>query len=50
MDRRSDEELRALYDQSTVDQYDPHAVQRMRRVLPFFELSSHDVAARLWLR
>jgi len=45
MDRRSDEELRALYDQSYVDQYDPHAVQRMRRMLPFLELSGHDVVA-----
>ena len=36
-DRLSDEELRAIYDrQRYVDIYDPHAVQRMRRMLPFF--------------
>jgi 2-polyprenyl-6-hydroxyphenyl methylase / 3-demethylubiquinone-9 3-methyltransferase len=38
-DRLSDEELRAIYDQRYVDIYDPHAVQRMRRMLPFFALS-----------
>jgi len=42
---RSEEELRAIYDQAYVDQYDPHAVQRMRRMLPFFELSGHQVVA-----
>ena len=35
--RQTEEELRAIYDQSYVDQYDPHAVQRMRRLLPFFD-------------
>ena len=43
--RRSDEELRAIYDQSYVDQYDPHAVPRMRRMLPFFGLSGREVVA-----
>jgi 2-polyprenyl-6-hydroxyphenyl methylase / 3-demethylubiquinone-9 3-methyltransferase len=44
-DRLSDEQLRAIYDQGYVDQYDPHAVQRMRRMLPFFELSGSEVVA-----
>jgi len=39
MRRQSDEELRAIYDQAYVEQYDPHAVQRIRRMLPFFDLS-----------
>ena len=43
--RHTDEDLRAIYDQSYVDQYDPHAVPRMRRMLPFFDLSSDDVVA-----
>src|SRR5882757_2203254 len=43
--RRSEEELLAIYDQSYVDQYDTHAVQRMRRMLPFFELSGDEVVA-----
>jgi SAM-dependent methyltransferase len=43
--RRSEDELRAIYDQQYVDQYDPHAVPRMRRLLPFFELSGHQVVA-----
>ena len=43
--RLSDEELRAIYDQEYVDQYDPHAVPRMRRMLPFFELSGAEVVA-----
>ena len=41
----TDEELRAIYDQGYVDQYDPHAVQRMRRMLPLFDLSPGDVVA-----
>src|SRR4249920_212660 len=45
MPRQSDEELRAIYDQSYVDQYDPHAVQRIRRMLPFFDLSAGDEVA-----
>src|SRR6202140_4971866 len=44
-DRLSEEQLRAIYDQDYVDQYDPHAVQRMRRMLPFFGLSGRDVVA-----
>jgi len=43
--RRSEDELRAIYDQRYVDQYDPHAVPRMRRLMPFFELSGHEVVA-----
>jgi len=43
--RRSEAELRAIYDQRYVDHYDPHAVPRMRRLLPFFELSGHEVVA-----
>jgi 2-polyprenyl-6-hydroxyphenyl methylase / 3-demethylubiquinone-9 3-methyltransferase len=38
-DRLSDEELRAIYDQRYVDIYDPHAVHRIRRMLPLFALS-----------
>ena len=43
--RLSDQELRAIYDQHYVDQYDPHAIPRMRRMLPFFELSRHQTVA-----
>ena len=43
--RLSEEELRAIYDQAYVDQYDPHAVPRMRRMLPFFELAGHETVA-----
>jgi cyclopropane fatty-acyl-phospholipid synthase-like methyltransferase len=43
--RQTDEQLRAIYDQSYVDQYDPHAVQRMRRMLPYFDLSPDAVVA-----
>ena len=45
MRRRSEEELRALYDQSYVDQYDPHAVERIRRMLPFFDLAGDQIVA-----
>jgi cyclopropane fatty-acyl-phospholipid synthase-like methyltransferase len=44
-DRLSEEQLHAIYDQSYVDQYDPHAVQRMRRMLEFFGLSGREVVA-----
>ncbi len=44
-DGHSEDELRAIYDQSYVDQYDPHAVRRMRRMLPFFDLSGQEVVA-----
>jgi SAM-dependent methyltransferase len=44
-DRLSEEQLRAIYDQSYVDQYDPHAVKRMRRMLPLFGLSGREVVA-----
>src|ERR1700730_5542587 len=43
--RRSEEELRAIYDQHYVDQYDPHAVKRLGRMQPFFELSGDEVVA-----
>jgi 2-polyprenyl-6-hydroxyphenyl methylase/3-demethylubiquinone-9 3-methyltransferase len=43
--RLSDEQLRAIYDQCYVDIYDPHAAQRIRRMLPFFDLQGHDVVA-----
>jgi 2-polyprenyl-6-hydroxyphenyl methylase/3-demethylubiquinone-9 3-methyltransferase len=43
--RLSEEQLRAIYDQRYVDQYDPHAVQRMRRMLPLFGLSGREVVA-----
>jgi len=42
---RSDDELRAIYDQRYVDHYDAHAVRRIRRMLPFFELSGHEIVA-----
>ena len=46
VDRRlTEKELRAIYDQSYVDQYDPHAVQRIRRMLPFFDLSQDEDVA-----
>ena len=38
--RLSNEELRAIYDQRYVDIYDPHAVDRIRRMLPLFPLSN----------
>ena len=38
--RLSDEELLGIYDQAYVDIYDPHAVRRIRRMLPLFALSS----------
>jgi 2-polyprenyl-6-hydroxyphenyl methylase/3-demethylubiquinone-9 3-methyltransferase len=43
--RRSEDELHAIYDESYVEQYDAHAVQRMRRMVPFFELDGRDVVA-----
>ena len=45
MDRDREEALRAIYDARYVDQYDPHALRRMRRMLPFIELSGRDVVA-----
>jgi cyclopropane fatty-acyl-phospholipid synthase-like methyltransferase len=45
VDRQTEEELHAIYDQSYVDEYDPHAVARMRRMLPFFDLSGDEVVA-----
>jgi len=43
--RQSDDELRAIYDQHYVDQYDPHALQRIRRLLPFIDLKGDEVVA-----
>ncbi len=43
--RLSDDQLRKIYDQTYVDRYDPHASQRMRRMLPFFNLSGQEVVA-----
>jgi 2-polyprenyl-6-hydroxyphenyl methylase / 3-demethylubiquinone-9 3-methyltransferase len=37
--RLSDDALRAIYNQAYVDIYDPHALQRIRRLLPLFALS-----------
>jgi 2-polyprenyl-6-hydroxyphenyl methylase/3-demethylubiquinone-9 3-methyltransferase len=45
VDRDREEALRAIYDQRYVDQYDPHAVPRIRRLLPFLELTGRDVVA-----
>ncbi|MGB7219173.1 MAG: class I SAM-dependent methyltransferase [Vicinamibacterales bacterium] len=45
MDRDRDEALHAIYDQRYVNQYDPHAAGRMRRMLPFIQLSGHEVVA-----
>jgi len=36
-------ELHGIYDQQYVDGYDPDAVQRIRRMLPLFALSGHEV-------
>ena len=43
--RQSDAELKALYDEQYVAQYDPHAVPRMARMRPFFRLSGDEVVA-----
>jgi 2-polyprenyl-6-hydroxyphenyl methylase / 3-demethylubiquinone-9 3-methyltransferase len=43
--RLSDDQLRSIYDQKYVDRYDPHASQRMRRMLPFLNLSGQEVVA-----
>jgi SAM-dependent methyltransferase len=43
--RRSDEELKAIYDDRYAAEYDPHAVPRIERMRPFFELSRQDVVA-----
>jgi 2-polyprenyl-6-hydroxyphenyl methylase / 3-demethylubiquinone-9 3-methyltransferase len=40
--QRTEEELCAIYDQRYVDQYDPHAVQRIGRLLPLFDLTGHE--------
>src|ERR1700694_1517411 len=45
MGRRAEDELRAIYDQRYVENYDPHAVQRIRRMLPLFELTGHQRVA-----
>jgi len=38
----SQDELHALYDQAYVDQYDPHAVRRITRMLPRFALTGAE--------
>ena len=43
--RLSEDELRAIYGPEYVSQYDPHALVRMRRLLPFLELSSDQTVA-----
>ena len=43
--RRSDEELQAIYDDRYAAEYDPHAVPRIERMRPFFDLSGQDVVA-----
>src|SRR5262245_3306915 len=43
--RLSDDELLAIYDQKYVDQYDPHAVRRLRRMLPSVRVAAGDVVA-----
>ena len=43
--RLSDDELRAIYDERYVDSYDPHAVERLQRMLQYFELSGHEIVA-----
>ena len=43
--RRSEDELRAIYGQRYADQYDPHAVERIQRLLPFFDLSGDEEVA-----
>ena len=43
--RRSDAELKAIYDDRYAAEYDPHAVPRIERMRPFFELSRQDVVA-----
>src|SRR5262245_33047601 len=43
--RLSDEELLAIYDERYVDIYDPHAVQRIERLLPLFALTGREDVA-----
>jgi cyclopropane fatty-acyl-phospholipid synthase-like methyltransferase len=38
-ERLTDQQLHAIYDQQYVDIYDPHAIPRLRRLLPFFDLT-----------
>jgi 2-polyprenyl-3-methyl-5-hydroxy-6-metoxy-1,4-benzoquinol methylase len=41
----TEDELRAIYDQGYVDEYDPHAVQRIGRLVPLFGLSGTERVA-----
>src|SRR4051812_9153983 len=41
----SEAQLRAIYDQHYVEIYDPHAVDRIGRLLPYFELSRGQTVA-----
>jgi 2-polyprenyl-6-hydroxyphenyl methylase / 3-demethylubiquinone-9 3-methyltransferase len=43
--QRTEEELLAIYDQQYVDEYDPHAVQRIGRLVPLFGLAGHERVA-----
>jgi cyclopropane fatty-acyl-phospholipid synthase-like methyltransferase len=43
--RLSDDQLHAIYDEQYVAQYDPHAVPRIRRLLPFVPLTGGEVVA-----
>lgn len=43
VERRSDEELRAIYDEAYAEGYDPHAVPRIARLLPMCELTQSSV-------
>jgi cyclopropane fatty-acyl-phospholipid synthase-like methyltransferase len=43
--RLSDDELRAIYDEQYAGQYDPHAVPRMERLLPYIQLSGSETVA-----
>lgn len=43
--QRSEAELRAIYDDRYAAEYDPHAVPRIERMLPYFNLSAGDAVA-----
>src|SRR5262245_36763406 len=43
--RRSDAELKAIYNEQYVAEYDPHAVPRMERMRPLFRLTGREVVA-----
>jgi SAM-dependent methyltransferase len=43
--RRSDADLKAIYNDQYVAEYDPHAVPRIERMRPFFGLTGHEIVA-----